>query len=275
MAEAASVASTVDEATANRRRVKRRFPVNRRFYVGAAAFVILLNIAGFLPSFVDGARRVGDPTWLVTAHAALAGGWLLLFLTQAMLVTSGRMTVHRRLGVAGPFIAAAMIATGSLTVIEMARRGHDLSGDIARMAAPPGAPAAAAEEFVAGIFPPLQAFCNFGILTGAGLWFRRRPEVHKRLMLLGLGPLVITPLIHLSGYLVGRWADLYSPLAVAIPIVANALLFAGAVHDKRSRGRIHPVSLWVPILLIVETFGLTVLVMPTAGWRRLAMWLAT
>src|SRR5688572_1055748 len=106
MVEAAAVASAVGGATANRR------PVGRRFYVGAAAFVILLNSAGFFPSFVDGARRLGDPTWLVTAHAALAAGWLLLFLTQAILVTSGRMTAHRRLGAASPFIAAAMIATG-------------------------------------------------------------------------------------------------------------------------------------------------------------------
>jgi hypothetical protein len=125
------------------------------------------------------------------------------------------------------------------------------------------------------MFPPLQAFANFGILTGVGLWFRRRPAVHKRLMLLALGPLLVTPLIHLSGYLIGRWPDLYSPLNLAIPIVANALLFAGAVHDKLSSGRVHPVSVWVPVLLIVETFGLIVVVMPTDGWRRLAMWLVS
>jgi hypothetical protein len=242
-----------------------------RFYVGAAVFVILLNVAGFLPSFIDQSRRVGQPTVLVSSHGALAGAWLLLFLIQAALAATGRMTLHRRLGVAGPFMAVAMIAVGSLMVIDMARRGHDLSGDIARVAVSPGSPALAGEEFVAGIFPPLQAFANFGILAGLGLWFRHRPAVHKRLMLLALGPLVVTPLIHLSGHLIGRWPDLHSPLNIAIPIVSNALLFAGAVYDKLSTGRVHPISWWVPVLLIVETFGLIGVVMPSDGWRRLAM----
>jgi hypothetical protein len=59
------------------------------------------------------------------------------------------------------FLAIAMIAIGSLTVIDRTRRGYDLSGDIARMAVPPGSPALAREEFVVGIFPTLQSFANF------------------------------------------------------------------------------------------------------------------
>lgn len=252
-----------------------RHAVKGRFYVGAAVFVILLNIAGFLPSLVDQSRRVAEPTLLVAVHGALAGAWLLLFLTQAILVTTRRMTLHRRLGVAGPFMAVAMIAVGTLTVVDLARRGHDLSGDLARVAVPPGSPALGGEEFAVGIFPPLLGVANFGILTGLGLWFRKRPAVHKRLMLLALGPLVAPPLIHLSGHLIGRWPDLYSPLTFAIPIVANALLFGPAVHDKLSSGRVHPISLWVPVLLIVETFGLTAVVMPSDEWRRFATWLVS
>ena len=106
------------------------------------------------------------------------------------------------------------------------------------------------------MFPLLLAFANFGILTGLGLSFRHRPAVHKRLMLLALGVLVLTPLIHLSGHLIGRWPGLYAPLNLGIFIAANALPFSVAVHDKVSDGRVHPISLWVPVLLIVETFGL-------------------
>ena len=252
-----------------------RDPGRSRFYLGAAVFVIVLNAAGFLPSFIDQSRRVAPPTRLVAAHGALAASWLVFFLVQAILATSGRARIHRRLGILGPFVAMAMIAVGSLMVIDMTRRGHDLSGDIARVAVAPGAPALAGEEFVAGMFPPLQAFVNFGILTGLGLWWRHRPAIHKRLMLLALGPLVVTPLIHLSGYLIGGRPDLYGPLNAAIPIVANTLLFAGAVQDKLTSGRVHPVSLWVPVLLIAETFGLIAAVMPSEGWRRLATWLVS
>jgi hypothetical protein len=246
-----------------------------RFYIGAAVFVILVNAAGFGPSLVDPSRRVESPTWLVTAHAAAASAWLLLFLAQVVLVAKRRTAVHRRIGAAGPFLALAFIALGSLTTIDMARRGYDLSGDLDRVAVAPGSPALPREEYVASIFVALHEFANFGILTGLGLWLRTRPDVHKRLMLLALGSLVVTPVIHLSGHLIGRWPGLYGPMNLAVFTIPNALLFASAVHDKLSRGRIHPVSLWVPVLLIVETFGLAAIVTPSAGWHRLAMWLVS
>ena len=86
---------------------------------------------------------------------------------------------------------------------------------------------------------------------------------------------MLTPLIHLSGHLIGRWPGLYSALNLAILIAANALPFSVAVHDKVSDGRVHPISLWVPVLRIVETFGLIAVVMPSDGWRRLALWLVS
>ena len=269
MPETATLPVAAARPEVNRPRMK------SRFYVGAAVFVILLNVAGFAPSLIDQSRRVAPPTWLVTAHGALAGAWLLFFLIQATLVATRRTAIHRRLGVAGPFIAVAMIAVGSITVIDLARRGYDLSGDIARAAGPPGSRAPTSEELSVRMFPALLAFANFGILTGLGLSFRHRPAVHKRLMLLALGVLILTPLIHLSGHLIGRWPGLYAPLNLAIFTAANALPFSVAVHDKVSDGRVHPISLWVPVLLIVETFGLIAVVMPSDGWRRLALWLVS
>jgi hypothetical protein len=251
-----------------------RHALKGRFYVGAAVFVILLNAAGFLPSLIDQSRRVAAPTWLVTVHGASAGAWLLLFLSQTILVATRRMPWHRRLGVAGPFLVAAIVLSGYLTQIDMVRRGHDLSGDLLR-AAPPASQAPSAEEFAAQMLPALQAFANFGLLAGFGLWFRHRPEIHKRLMLLALAQLVITPLIHLSGHVIGHWPALHGRLSGPVLLVGFSLQFAGAAYDKLSRGHIHPLFLWVPLVVIVESVGVFALVMPSAGWRRLAMWLVS
>jgi len=245
-----------------------------RFYVGAAVFVILLNAAGFLPSLIDQSRRLAAPTWLVAVHGATAAAWLLLFLLQAILVAIRRTQWHRRLGIAGPFLVVIIVLSGYLTQINMVRRGHDLSGDLLR-AAPPVSLAPSAEEFAAQMLPALQAFANFGILAGFGLWFRHRPEIHKRLMLLALGQLVVTPMIHLSGYLIGHWPALASWLTPVIFFVGFSLQFAGAAYDKLSRHRIHPLFLWVPFLEIVETVAVLTILMPSAGWRRLAMWLVS
>jgi hypothetical protein len=69
--------------------------------------------------------------------------------------------------------------------------------------------------------------------------------------------------------LIGRWPGLYSALNLAILIAANALPFSVAVHDKVSDGRVHPISLWVPVLRIVETFGLIAVAGSCkSGWQR-------
>lgn len=249
-----------------------RHALKNRFYVRAAVFVILLNAAGFLPSLIDGSRRAGAPTWLVAVHGATATAWLLLFLVQAILAATRRTAWHRRLGVVGPFLVIGIVVSGYLVQIDMVRRGYDLSGDI-RRAAPPGSEALSAEELAAQMLPALQAFASFGLLAGIGLWFRHRPEIHKRLMLLALGQLVVTPMIHLSGYLIGHWPALTGRLTPVIFLGGFSLQFAGAAYEKLSRGRIHPLFLWVPFLEIGATVAILTILMPSAGWRRLAMWL--
>jgi uncharacterized membrane protein YozB (DUF420 family) len=251
----------------------RRVKVDRWFYIGAAVFMILLSAVGFGPSFIDTNKRNAPPTPIVLAHGIVAAAWLLLFLAQATLVATRRTALHRRIGKAAPIIAALMIVFGYITVIEFARRGYDLSGDLGRAPLPPGIPPATGDQFVAGILAPLVGFVNFGILMAVGLWFRNRPEVHKRLMLLAVLSLSLTPLIHVSGNVVGRWPTTSGILGIAVPLVANLLLFIGAVHDKLSRGRIHPISIWVPILLIGELFGLVPIVMQSAPWRQMVLWL--
>jgi hypothetical protein len=250
-----------------------RHALKGRFYVGSAVFVILLNAAGFLPSLIDQSRRLAAPTWLVAVHGATASAWLLLFLAQTILAATRRTAWHRRLGVVGPFLVVAIVVSGYLVQVDMIRRGHDLSGDLLR-AAPPASQAPSAEEFAAQMLPALQAFANFALLAGVGLWFRHSPEIHKRLMLLALGQLVVTPMIHLSGYLIGHWPALTGRLTPFIFLLGFSLQFAGAAYDKLSRQRIHPLFLWVPFLEIVETVAVLTILMPSAGWRRLAMWLA-
>jgi hypothetical protein len=63
------------------------------------------------------------------------------------------------------------------------------------------------------------------------------------ILLATVGALMRAPRAHLIGH---------SPVLRAMPgpillIPLVALLFAGAIHDRLSRGRIHPVSSWVAL----------------------------
>jgi hypothetical protein len=190
--------------------------VDRWFYIGVALLMVVLNALAFAPSMIDQSRRnMPLPlSPLVTLHALVSVAWLLLFLTQGTLVATARTAVHRRLGAFGAVLTGAFIVLGYFTVIAQARRGFDLSGDIARLA-PPGTEG----DGLAAIGLLFFLF-QFTVLVGAALWYRDRPAVHKRLMLLALlGALAPTPLAHL----IGHWLAPRPLAGILFPI--GALLF--------------------------------------------------
>ena len=96
----------------------------------------------------------------MTAHAIVAAAWLLLFLTQAVLVATGRTAVHRRVGIFGAVLTVVFIVLGHFTVVEQVQRGFDLSGDLSPQRAPQD-PALA----MGGLF----LVFTFAVLAGAGL----------------------------------------------------------------------------------------------------------
>lgn len=79
-------------------------PRDRAFYSGMAAAILAGVFVGFAPSYyLKGTFRPALPPLspLVHLHGAAFTCWVLLFVTQAVLVARGRVEVHRRLGVAG------------------------------------------------------------------------------------------------------------------------------------------------------------------------------
>ena len=122
-------------------------------------------------------------------------------------------------------------------------------------------------------------FFSFGSLVAAGLSYRHRPDIHKRLMLLALIPLAQEPVNHLIGHLIGYWPALFSTRRslsrAAGPALTLLFLAIGALHDRVSEGRVHPVSLWVPVLLLAWMFALPLMVFPSAAWHELAAWLVS
>ena len=273
MTDQAAVVTT-PEVTGSRYEPRRRSHQGTRgFYIGAGVFSILLAFAGFGPSLIDHSRRFAPPSELYVAHGATNLAWLALFLAQATLVARGRVATHRRLGWAGPVIVAAVIVMGVAIVIDGAFRQSDLSGDVARLFLRPGAPPFTEAESIAGIWGPLGVLLNFTILVVAGLLFRHRPEVHKRLMVFALVPLGIESLLHLSGTLVGRVPASQGVLQGFWLTASVLLLTAVPIYDKVSKGRIHPASVWIPVLFVAWTVFSNAVLFRSAPAFKLASWI--
>jgi hypothetical protein len=176
--------------------------------------------------------------------------WLVLLLAQTTLIAAGRTDVHRRLGIVGAGLLPMIAVLGVMTAIRGGRDGWN-----------PGGPFADSLEFMAVSFGDITLFTGF---VAAGLYYRRRSEVHKRLMILGTLAGLMWPAITRIPYVAPHPLPMFGLLL--------ALIAAAPLRDYVTRRRIHPVTLWGS-LVILASFPLRQAIAPTHAWHRFAAWL--
>ena len=114
--------------------------------------------------------------------------------------------------------------------------------------------------------PTLFGVVFVGLLFAGGFWFRRRPDVHKRLMTIAVLGMALAPMAHLVGHLhlkVGRDGCMQS---------AALLPFLLVLHDWRADQSVHPVSLGGAVL--AYAWGLAhCWLTHTPAWRAIATWI--
>ena len=240
---------------------KSRGIAGRWFYVSVTLLIVLLNVVSFAPSIIDGSTRtVSLPlNFIDFAHTLVSVAWLLVFPAQAILIATERPDVHRRVGILGVLLSALFIVVTWFALVEGARRGFDLSGDLI-----PRGTSVDPGTFLA----PANTLVPIGVLIGLAVWYRKRPAVHKRLMMLAILASTGAPIAHL----VGHWPALqHYPV---INPVSNILMLAVLpIHDMASERRIHPASLWGAVGVMVWVTGFFVLVAQTSEWREFAAWI--
>jgi hypothetical protein len=235
--------------------------VQRWFLAGIAIAMLGVSIAAFTPSLVHSVGRRAPLSLLAAAHGIVFFVWLLIFLVQTSLVATRHVTWHRRLGLASIFPLALMIPLAWATTVAMMRRGFDLSGDLSIQVG--------SNVLRDAVFP----FCNiviFSILVSAALAYRRRPEIHKRLMLFANIELMPAPLAHFIGH-----SPSLSHLPGAIIMVPISIFVIAAVaRDLLVTRRVHPLTWWLAALRIVSGPLEAGPIGSSAAWQHLAEWLA-
>lgn len=156
---------------------------DRLFYTGAAALVLVLMLLGFQKYYLQGKLADGSDVPAVRhtpilLHAAAMTAWVVLFLVQSLLVAGGRRRVHMAIGRFGAVLAAGMVVLGAWVALQAASlaRPEDRSGLLS------------AKAFW------LFAVSNvmlFGIFVAAAVYFRRRPTIHRPMML--MATLIVIP----------------------------------------------------------------------------------
>ena len=207
---------------------------------------------GFSPSyFRAGMLRAPLPSPILHVHGAIFTVWMLLFLVQAALISAHRTAWHRSLGTIAFCLPPVMIVIGVMAAIDALGR---------KVSIPPLDPSVS-------LAIPMFNIASFAVVIFASWRARRRPDAHKRLILLAT--------IGLAEAALGRfpWSQMgFSPAAGAVTGLGLLVLLV-IVYDLFALHRIHPSTRWAaPLTFAAGAFAVPIGM--TSAWHSLAASLA-
>jgi hypothetical protein len=219
----------------------------RRVFLPAALVGTVLAVVGFWRTYGGPliAGTVHEPT-IIHIHAAVMLTWLFLFIAQVWFAASGRVRLHVRVGhwVMGYGIVVIVVAVLASS-----------AGFAARLAT--------GDVFGAqrSLFGPVRDLVFFAPFLAAGWIYRRRPEIHKRVMLVATTLLV--------GPAVGRMTFLGFPIMLwKFMLVWPLPVYLAMVHDFRTKRMVHPV--YVIGIAAMVTMRLVLPLNRSAAWHAVA-----
>jgi hypothetical protein len=206
----------------------------QRVYLPATGFALIIAIVGFWPTYY-GKLLAGQTgaSLLIHVHAAVMVGWLILFGVQAWFAATGHIGLHKRLGRMMGWYILVLIALG--TAAALAAFAHRLAGGN-RL------PLANAVFVLV-----LHDMVVFGVLFWAAWYYRKRPELHRRLMLVATTALLLPA--------VSRMAFLGRPVPVLeFSLVWLLPIYLAMAYDFVKLRIVHPVYLLSVGLLVAVRF---------------------
>jgi hypothetical protein len=215
---------------------------DRYFQVMSLVLLAIVLIGFSRTFFLRPIFKVPAVPWYVYVHGAVMTAWIVLLVTQTSLIAARRTDLHRRLGIGGAFLAVAVAVLAlllTMTIPSLVQSGSP---------SPNGQPLpfAVAYPIMWGNFGSILLFAT---MVPTALWMRRRPDVHKRLLLLASFAMVGPAIGRMYG-LPELWgitssAPLITATFHALPVVAAlGLPLTLVAHDLLGMHRLHRATIW-------------------------------
>jgi hypothetical protein len=219
------------------------------FYLGMSLLIAAIVAFGFGPKLE--ARVIHPPSprpTILYVHIALFTAWVLLFISQATLVRIRHVNWHRRLGMLGVAVGSAMPFVGIATALTMTR-----------LNAGRGPIGVEDQAFLAVSFFDMLAF---GAFLLAAVRYRKRPEYHRRLMLIATCGLTVAAFARFPSGLVpdDTWY-----------LGVDALIVAGVARDLLVEGRAHAVyAFGLPAVMLGQSITMWAYLTRAPAWLAIA-----
>jgi hypothetical protein len=232
---------------------------NRLFYSAAALTLLVLTFIGFRFFYLHMQACPGRPLTppihtLLIVHGVLMTAWMLLSVVQPLLVAANRKRVHMALGKFAAVLAVGIVIAGYLVAINAARvNPPDLKLFGLNQ-----------KEFLT---VPLSGVVTFGAFVLVGVLNRRRPEVHRPMMLMASLAIVSAAMGRmpaLNGWYAGTWLEHWFSAFVSMLALGGLMLVVKCALERRF-------DRWFAIafgILAVVCVGAS-LVAKTAIWNQI------
>jgi hypothetical protein len=220
------------------------------FFLVMAVAIAVTVFVGFSPTFY--LRSTFNPdkglSILLHVHGFALSTWIALFLVQTILIVRGSPTLHRRLGWMMVGLAACIVVLMGAAIVEQLRR------------TPPSPPAPFALAF-AGF-----DIIVFAVLVGAAIYWRKRPDWHKRLMLSATILLVEAAVVRIVAF-----HGIHEPRYLQLSQYVSAVFFFVPcfTYDWATRRKIHPANI-VGLTLIMMDQIVQPIVLSWPAWTNFA-----
>jgi hypothetical protein len=222
------------------------------FFTGMAVVILVSVFVGFARSYyLAGMFNAALPNALVQVHGAVFSCWIVLLIAQTSLVGTGRVDVHRRLGLAGFGLALLVVVLGVLAATDSLGR-HFVEGEKGTRV----------RAFYTVTLSTMLAFSTLIYLA-----FRNRlnPAVHKRLVLIATIA-ILDAAFQRWPVPTAWWGERAAALMCTVPLLLSIM-----VYDWWSRGRVQRVTIWASAFVVAlqqvrDPIG------NSAPWQTFAAW---
>jgi hypothetical protein len=207
--------------------------VSRYFYFAMSLLVAGIVVTGFRRT-VNG--NLFHPTvprpFILWIHAATFVAWVIFFIFQSTLVRIHKVSWHRLFGWFGAGLATVMVPLGVTTAIIMARF------DKVQLHQP------GTDAFLS---VPFYDMIAFGVCIALAIYWRKRPEMHRRLVFIATCGLLDAAF--------GRFDYLFDHNLYFLCL--DLVIVLGVVRDLLVDRRVHKVYLYaLPLLIVGQSLAL-------------------
>jgi hypothetical protein len=243
-AEHVGRAAVREKGTSTQNKLKRF--VNRCFYFSMSLLLAAVVVLGFSRTVNDSLFHATPPRpFLLWIHGTVFAGWVVFFIAQSALVRIHRVSWHRFLGWFGVGLATVMVPLGIAIAIIMARF------DAVRLHM---------TDTNAFLAIPFYGMLAFSVIIGLAIYWRKRPEFHRRLMFVATCGLMDAAFARFDFVFDHHFFFL----------CVDLLIVLGVVRDFVVDRRVHKVYLYaLPAVIIGQNLALYMWRMNPHWWHRM------